>query len=387
MTLNFEQLISADSHVMEPKDLWWNTLGKRYGDHTPRVLDEHLGKKGSFFYTGRQVLKMGQTDHEAQKIGFQEAGFVPEVRVEFQKQAGVTAEILNATFMLLIMQGRYQSVNRACAAVFNDWLAEFCSHDPERLVGVAMIPMDDIDWACAELDRGAKRGLKGAIINLMPPEGSLPYRDRAYDPFWARAEEIEFPLTLHIITGRIPDPLHFHTREEQGQCASMQIALMYEIMGVLANEFIFGQILDRFPRLKLVCSEFEISWIPPFMWRLDQMQEDFGYRLDLAEARAEGERLHAPADLARRHRRSLRGRIGEEDRYRSRDVGVGFPPCAVHRPRRPESSGRDVRSARDRGCKEGGRRDGRERVSHLAAAQSPDIPLNPRRARQRSRVK
>ena len=281
MTLNFEQLISADSHVMEPKDLWWNTLGKRYGDHTPRVLDEHLGKKGSFFYTGRQVLKMGQTDHEAQKIGFQEAGFVPEVRVEFQKQAGVTAEILNATFMLLIMQGRYQSVNRACAAVFNDWLAEFCSHDPERLVGVAMIPMDDIDWACAELDRVAKRGLKGAIINLMPPEGSLPYRDRAYDPFWARAEELEFPLTLHIITGRIPDPLHFHTREEQGQCASMQIALMYEIMGVLANEFIFGQILDRFPRLKLVCSEFEISWIPPFMWRLDQMQEDFGYRLDL----------------------------------------------------------------------------------------------------------
>jgi predicted TIM-barrel fold metal-dependent hydrolase len=61
----------------------------------------------------------------------------------------------------------------------------------------------------------------------------------------------------------------------------MQIALMYEVMGVLANEFIFGQILDRFPRLKLVCSEFEISWIPTFMWRLDQMQEDFGHRLDL----------------------------------------------------------------------------------------------------------
>ena len=281
MSLNFEQLISADSHVMEPQDLWWNALGKRYGDHTPRVLDEHLGKKGTFFYTGRQVLKMGQTDREAQKIGFQEAGYVPEVRVDFQKQAGVTAEILNATFMLLIMQGRYHGVNRACAAVFNDWLAEFCSYDPDRLVGVAMIPMDDIEWAVAELGRVAKRGLKGAIINLIPPEGSLPYRDRAYDPFWARAQELELPLTLHIITGRVPDPLHLHTREEQGRCASMQIALMYEIMGVLANEFIFGQILDRFPRLKLVCSEFEISWIPPFMWRLDQMQEDFGYRLDL----------------------------------------------------------------------------------------------------------
>jgi hypothetical protein len=33
--------------------------------------------------------------------------------------------------------------------------------------------------------------------------------------------------------------------------------------GVLANDFIFGGILDRFPHLKVVCSEFELSWIPP----------------------------------------------------------------------------------------------------------------------------
>ena len=173
MTLNFERLISADSHVMEPKDLWWNALGERYGDHTPRLLDEHLGRKGTFFHTGRQVLKVGQTDHEARKIGFQEAGYVPEVRVEFQRKAGIAAEVLNATMMLLIMQGRYNSVVRACASVFNDWLAEFCSYNPQRLAGVAMILMDDVDWAVAELDRVAGRGLKGAIINLMNRLGTI----------------------------------------------------------------------------------------------------------------------------------------------------------------------------------------------------------------------
>lgn len=283
MGANIQRVISADSHVMEPRDLWSTALQDRYGDATPRVLDEHLGKPGLFFYTGRQVLKVGETDHEAQKLGLQEAGFVPEVRVQFQEKADVAAEVLNATLMLVIMQGRYLNVVRACAAVFNDWLVEFCSHDPKRLVGVAMIPMDDVEWATAELERVAKRGLKGAIIHLIPPEGCPPYRDRIYDPFWARAEELGLPITLHIITGRVPDPLHFHTKEEQGESPAMQIALMYEIMGVLANEFIFGQILDRFPKLKLVCSEFEISWIPSFMWRLDQMQEDFGYRLDLPD--------------------------------------------------------------------------------------------------------
>jgi len=281
MTLNFERLISADSHVMEPPDLWSKAIGQRYGDRAPHLMESYLGQKGQFFYTGRQVLKFGQTDHEAQKLGLQEAGYVPEVRVEFQERAGVAAEVMNATFMLLIMQGRYYGVVRAAARVFNDWLAEFCSYDPKRFAGVAMIPMDDVEWAVEELDRVAKLGHKSAIIHLIPPEGAPPYRDPIYDPFWARAEEMGMPITLHIITGRVPDPLHFHTREEQEETPAMQIALMYEVMGVLANEFIFGQILDRFPGLKLVCSEFEISWIPTFMWRLDQMQEDFGYRLDL----------------------------------------------------------------------------------------------------------
>ena len=241
----FARVISADSHVMEPPDLWEKALGDRYADYTPRRIDEHLGKKGSFFFTGHHVLKYGRSDYEAQKIGFQEAGWKPEVRVRFQKEAGVDAELMNATYMLLIMQGRQRAVVRAAARVFNDWLADFCAYDPKRLIGIAMIPMDDIDWAVAELERVAKRGLRGAIIHLYPPEGCAPYRDHLYDRFWARAQELDMPLTLHIITGRVPDPLHFHTREEQGESPQSQIALMYEVMGVLANEFIFGTIPIR----------------------------------------------------------------------------------------------------------------------------------------------
>ena len=277
----FARVLSADSHVMEPRDLWEKALFDRYGDHTPRIVRQHAGREGTFFYTGRQVLKVTESDLSAQKIGFQEAGYKPEVRVEFQKHAGVEAEILNATLMLLIMQGRQLNVVRASACVFNDWLAEFCGYDQERLLGIAMIPMDDPDWAEAELQRILKKGLRGAIIHLVPPEGCAPFRDPIYDRFWSCAQEARVPLTLHIITGRVPDPLHFHTKEEQGESPQTQIALMYEVMGVLANEFIFGGILDRFPDLQIVCSEFEISWIPSFMSRIDQMQEDFGARLQL----------------------------------------------------------------------------------------------------------
>lgn len=281
MNSSFKTLISADSHVMEPRDLWQKAFGSKYGDHTPRIVTEHNGKQGTFFYTGRQVLKVTESDLSAQKIGYQEAGYKPDIRVKFQKEAGVQAEVMNATLMLLIMQGRQRNVVRASARVFNDWLAEFCSHDPKRLVGVAMIPMDDPDWAVEELERVVKKGLRGAIIHLIPPEECAPLRDPIHDRFWAAAQSLNVPICLHIITGRVPDPLHFHTRQEQGESPRTQIELMYEVMGVLANEFIFGGILDRFPTLKLMCSEFELAWIPGYMWRLDQMQDDFGVRLQL----------------------------------------------------------------------------------------------------------
>jgi uncharacterized protein len=59
----------------------------------------------------------------------------------------------------------------------------------------------------------------------------------------------------------------------------LMLQLYYEAMAPLGSDFVFGGVLDRFPRLKLLCSEFEISWLPNFMYRLDQMQQGFGARL------------------------------------------------------------------------------------------------------------
>jgi predicted TIM-barrel fold metal-dependent hydrolase len=40
-------------------------------------------------------------------------------------------------------------------------------------------------------------------------------------------------------------------------------------------------VLDRFPRLKIVTGEYEISWLPSFMFRLDQMQTGFAALMPL----------------------------------------------------------------------------------------------------------
>ena len=294
-TLHYDRLISADSHVMEPRDLWWNALGSRFGDRTPRQLDEYNGEKGTFFYSGylgapvqrvRTELS-GQTEAaalEAQERGLGAVGFDPEVRVKFQVEAGIDAEVMNPTTMLGVMRNPDVPVLQACSEVFNDWMAEFSSYSPERLVGVSVIPMHDIDWAVGELTRTLNRGLKGPMINCQAPDDCPPYRDPVYDRFWAAAEEAGVPITLHILTGRVLDALILartgQTPEETAANPGLWIDLFVEIQTVLANDFIYGGILDRFPNLKILCSEFEVSWIPGFMARLDQI-DDIAFRLNL----------------------------------------------------------------------------------------------------------
>ncbi len=294
-TTHFKQLISADSHVMEPPDLWWNALGSKFGDRTPRMLDEYKGEKGSFFYSGYlgspvqrvRIPLSSQTEaaaHEAEERGMGAVGYDPEVRVKFQVEAGIDAEVMNPTTMLGLMRNPDVPVLQACSEVFNDWLAEFVSYSPKRLIGISTIPMYDVDWAVNELARTLNKGLNSPMINCQPPEDCLPYRDRVYDKFWAAAEEAGVPITLHILTGRVVDALFLarigQTPEETSANPGLWIDLFIEAQTVLANDFIYGGILDRFPNLKVLCSEFEVSWIPGFMSRLDQI-EDVAPRLNL----------------------------------------------------------------------------------------------------------
>ena len=46
-------IVSADSHVLEPGDLWTRSIGQRFGDALPRIVKGFEGHEGTFFYLGR----------------------------------------------------------------------------------------------------------------------------------------------------------------------------------------------------------------------------------------------------------------------------------------------------------------------------------------------
>ncbi|MBR46887.1 MAG: hypothetical protein CMM31_10505 [Rhodospirillaceae bacterium] len=89
-------------------------------------------------------------------------------------------------------------------------------------------------------------------------------------------------MTLHIITGNEVDPFTLHGNERI-RVPVTHLGVCGEAGPVLANEFIFGCILDRFPKLKLVCSESEVSWLPYWLFRVRQIQDEFGPTLKVPE--------------------------------------------------------------------------------------------------------
>ena len=282
MAGHYTTMISGDSHIFEKTNLWRNALGDKYGDDIPHEFYEYRGKKGTFFYTGAQVLTVGGIDKEHKESGLHLSGYEPDRRIAYQRDANVLAEVIYPSYGLIVMQSRHHEALKAVAEVYNDWLYDdFLSYDTKRLLGVAMIPTVDVDWAVKELERCVKKGYAGVCVNCRNLEGTPPYRDPVYDPLWARCAEMGIPVTLHSITGRIHDPLHPHNEDELMDAPRLALDIYYEVQGTLGSDIIFGGVLDRHPDLKIVVAEFELSWLPNFAFRLDMIKDGFGSRITL----------------------------------------------------------------------------------------------------------
>lgn len=167
----------------------------------------------------------------------------------------------------LVRDPEFQAVY--CRA-YNDWLADWCSTDPDRLKGVAIVPLQDMKRACEELNRAAgKLGLVGVMLpssfSFGPPNLGEPY----LDPFYAEAERLGVPVGIHHTGSLRPDT--------EGFRHFLQIHLLSHVpeqmKAVVA--VVIGGVLERFPRLKVGFLEAGCGWVP--FW-LQQMDEEFEKR-------------------------------------------------------------------------------------------------------------
>ncbi len=269
-------LISADSHVMEPLDLWTRHMPDAMRSRGPRmearggaqclmVEDtvvrkfDRLGESGAD-ESGADPLHAPESG--APTKNFSMGASEPDQRLHDLDTDGVWGEVIypNLAFFCCFMI-KSPEVQVATARVYNDWIADRFIGTSERFAPVALLPVLDVEAAVAEMERTARRGFRAM---MMPTHIDVrPYNDPAYEPVWAAAEALRMPLTFHAGTGRSQTPAH-----GAGGAVINYVVTVGAPMETVA--YLCGAgILERHPHLRVVMVECGSGWLAWAMHAMD----------------------------------------------------------------------------------------------------------------------
>lgn len=182
-----------------------------------------------------------------------------KVRMKELDDDGVAAEVIfpqMAPFGAGLMQYRHDVTpeqNREGIRAYNRWLADFCRSYPERMAGVALINVDDIDETVAEIRRAREDGLWGGVL-LPTSTGDHPfYHHPRYEPIWAVCEELDLPLQTH--SGWSPD-------YGDVECATAMFISEVDMWAQRPfTALMWSGAFERHPNLKYILTEVGVGWV------------------------------------------------------------------------------------------------------------------------------
>jgi predicted TIM-barrel fold metal-dependent hydrolase len=169
------------------------------------------------------------------------------------------------------------------ARAHNRHMADFCAHD-SRLMGVAVVPLDEPAFALEELEFALKSGAKAIWIAHRPAGGRSPGHVEL-DPFWARLQESDTPFVMHVggsplqldrawaNNGRPP------TKDWMGGGENLRtkdVAVLHEGPETFLSMMLIDGVFERFPKLRGGCIELGAGWVPSMLVRLDWVAKIWG---------------------------------------------------------------------------------------------------------------
>lgn len=289
-------ILSSDSHVFEPPDLWTQRIDDAFKSRAPRMMRvgdvDHLVIEDGQMIAGIGLISNAGTRYEAPENiadharfeDVHEGGYDPVQHLKDMVIDGVHGEVLYPSQGLFYYKVADPQFFSAICRAYNDWLAEFCSEDRDRLKAIAMINVDDVADAVSELERTAKLGFVGAMITEYPLE-ERRYDQPEYEPLWAAAAALHMPLSLHTATRRV------HSNSALGERTvrdASRRATKAFLPALSMCDMIFSGVFERHPNLRLAIVEFELSWVP---YVLAQMDYTYRERNEEALYRFKGDTL------------------------------------------------------------------------------------------------
>ena len=285
-----DDMISSDSHIIEPPDLWTERIDAPYRDRAPRVVRED---DGDFWYIDGQksmsflgVQTGDRFEKDATELttvarfeDVRPASYDPARYIEENRSDGVVGSVVYPSEALLAYSIPDTALCSATMRAYNDFIAEFCRHDPARLKGIGLINVDDPSEAVAEMKRVRDIGLAGIMITVLPP-ADRAYDHPMYEDVWAAAVDLDLPISMHVATGRSQLSASPTQTSVQKGVTEAAFYLQDHFVRKSIGEMIFSGVFLRHPRLRVGSIEHEISWAPFFLFQADYLYTDRPVRGD-----------------------------------------------------------------------------------------------------------
>ena len=295
----YSPLIDTDTHVSEPADLWTSRIASKWGEDIPQlVFDDRVG--GRRWRVGKSLLF-----HEAKlamagggeypplhppSLEVADAGsWDPNVRIKRMDEYGIYAQVLYPNLIAFCTEAFMAlpdpRLRLECVSAYNDFLVDFASPDPRRLVPIMMLPFWDMEAAEKEVVRAAGLGHKGVLLASHFQLINLP---PLWDPHWDRLlhliEDLGLSINFHIGFGQFTA----EERDERAHAPTGDEHARLTAAGMLGNsraiaDVICTGICHRFPKLKFVSVESGAGWLLYFMESLDWHWKAYGGTRDRPE--------------------------------------------------------------------------------------------------------
>ena len=294
-------IVDVDSHVYEPETIWTEYLEEKSAAGSFALRPEGVVLNGTIArplnrsnINRRAIWRPGMTP---ESIGWLDlhgdqppkpGAWDPRARLADLDALGVDHQVVLPTLF-----GEYFPVVKdpeaaaSLARAYNNWAHDFAQAGEGRLHPTAVVPLQAIDDAVAELERSASRGFRSVLMRPMfvaghDADAPIPpalvtaanpngvFIDNAvFRPIWARIEELGLVACVHPYLGianneatsegtfveRVSEKLGIgHTVAEP--VAYMQDNAMFLVIAL------FHGLLEDYPRLKLALLHSGASMVP-----------------------------------------------------------------------------------------------------------------------------
>ena len=221
----------------------------------------------------------------------------PHARLRDMDALGTDQVMLFPSWFVRLALVRDPEAARVLATAYNDWVDDYAAADRRRLFPCAVLPIQSVEHAIAELRRVAKRGFKAAAVRPCFWNGRYPTLPE-FDPLWREFEALGVVLAMHTFPSREALTSEWAQRIAQtrgagtgllftdepvvyspGQFisnivfameptidASESLGFIMEAMTWLTTVLMTGW-LEKFPRLKCAVLESNATWLPLVLGR------------------------------------------------------------------------------------------------------------------------